>query len=188
MIRTLVLTPCSAKKKGQVPEPALAADLADPKRREQVKSRLAEHSLPAAEMYTGRHHRLVMKGAQAVWQQWGSSALDLAILSGGFGVLRADETIIPYLGYPEARPSPLLGERVDVDPEQFRTLMDEFYTLRGWDRRTGWPTCDALKGLDMGDIARGMAHSGKMPDGAGIRNLKSPSRCAPISRQTPPAT
>jgi hypothetical protein len=96
MIRTLVLTPCSAKKRSQVPVPALAADLADPERREQAKARLAAHSLPAAEMYAGRHHRLVMEGVQAVWQQWGCSALHLAILSGGYGVLRADEMIIPY--------------------------------------------------------------------------------------------
>jgi hypothetical protein len=96
MMRTLVLTPCSAKKRSQVLEPALAADLADPERRQQVKARLADHSLPAAEMYTGRHHRLVMEGLQAVWQQWGHSVLDLAILSGGYGVLRADEMIIPY--------------------------------------------------------------------------------------------
>jgi hypothetical protein len=92
----LVLTPCSAKKKSQVPEPALAADLGDPERREQVRARLAAHSQPAAEMYTGRHHRLVMEGVRAVWQQWGSHVLDLAILSGGYGVLRADEPIIPY--------------------------------------------------------------------------------------------
>jgi hypothetical protein len=96
MMRTLVLTPCTAKKRSQVLEPALAADLADPVRRQQVKARLADHSLPAAEMYTGKHHRLVMEGVQAVWQRWGHQILDLAILSGGYGVLRADEMIIPY--------------------------------------------------------------------------------------------
>ncbi len=96
MLRTLVLTPCSAKKRSQVLEPALAADLAGPEQRQQVTARLADHSLPAAEMYTGRHHRLVMEGMQSVWQQWGHSVLDLAILSGGYGVMRADEMIIPY--------------------------------------------------------------------------------------------
>ena len=96
MKRTLVLTHCTAKKRSQVPEPALAADLADPERRQQVEAQLAAHSLPAAEMYTGRHHRLVMEGIRAVWQQWGSRVLDLAILSGGYGILRAEETIIPY--------------------------------------------------------------------------------------------
>ena len=96
MIRTLILTPCSAKKQSQVPEPALAADLADPQRLEQAKARLANQALPAAEMYSGRHHRLVMGGVRAVWQRWGKDVLDLAILSGGYGVLRADEMIIPY--------------------------------------------------------------------------------------------
>lgn len=64
-----------------------------------------------------------------------------------------DETIIPYLSYPEVHPSPFVGERVGVDPEKFRCLMDEFYDLRGWDRRTGWPTYDTLRRLDMEDIA-----------------------------------
>lgn len=70
--------------------------MADPEHRQQVEARLADHSLPAAEMYTGKHHRLVIEGMQAVWQQWGRQVLDLAILSGGYGVLRADEVIIPY--------------------------------------------------------------------------------------------
>jgi len=48
---------------------------------------------------------------------------------------------------------------------RFRRLMDEFYDLRGWDRRTGWPTHDTLKQLDMADIADGMAPAGKIPDG-----------------------
>ncbi len=95
MMRTLVVTPCSAKKRNQPPEPALAADLADPEQRRQATARLAEYALPAAEMYTGTHHRLVMDGMQAVWQRWGP-ALDLAILSGGYGILRAEEIIIPY--------------------------------------------------------------------------------------------
>jgi len=96
MMRTLVITPCSAKKRSQVPEPALADDLADAERREEAHARLAGHALPATEMYIGTHHRLVMDGVQAVWQQWGRHTLDLAILSGGYGILRADEVIVPY--------------------------------------------------------------------------------------------
>ena len=96
MIRTLVLTPCTAKKRSQVSELALAADLAGPEARQRTEARLAEFALPAAEMYTGTHHRLVMKGVRAVWQEWGPEVLDLAILSGGYGVLSADDPIIPY--------------------------------------------------------------------------------------------
>jgi hypothetical protein len=95
-MRTLVITPCSAKKRGDVSEPATAADLADPERREVTEARLAAFAHPAAEMYTGTHHRLVMEGLQAVWQHCGREILDVAILSGGYGLLVADQKIIPY--------------------------------------------------------------------------------------------
>jgi hypothetical protein len=47
-------------------------------------------------MYTGTHHRLVMEGVQAVWQNCGREILDVAILSGGYGLLVADQRIVPY--------------------------------------------------------------------------------------------
>jgi hypothetical protein len=95
-MRTLVITPCSDKKRGDVPEPATAAELADPKQRRQAEARLAAFAYPAAEMYTGTHHRLVMEGVQAIWNRWGPEVLDLAVLSGGYGLLSAGEVIIPY--------------------------------------------------------------------------------------------
>lgn len=95
-MRTLVITPCSAKKRGNVAEPARAEDLADPGRREQAEARLAALAHPASEMYTGTHHRLVMEGVQAVRTRWGRQVLDLAILSAGYGLLHADEVIVPY--------------------------------------------------------------------------------------------
>jgi hypothetical protein len=33
---------------------------------------------------------------RAVWARWGSEVLDVAILSGGYGLLRAGDVIIPY--------------------------------------------------------------------------------------------
>ena len=95
-MRTLVITPCSAKKRGDVPDPATAAELADSEQRRQAEARLEAFACPAAEMYTGTHHRLVMEGVQAVRQRWGPEVLDLAILSGGYGLLPADQVIIPY--------------------------------------------------------------------------------------------
>jgi hypothetical protein len=95
-MRTCVITPCGASKRGDVPDPARAADLADPERRQRAEARLAAFACPAIEMYTGTHHRLVMDGVHAVWERWGRQALDVAILSGGYGLLRAEEEIIPY--------------------------------------------------------------------------------------------
>lgn len=95
-MRTLIITPCSAKKRGDVPYPATAADLADPERRQQAEARLAAFASPAVEMYTGTHHRLVMEGVRAVRQRWGPETLDVAIVSGGYGLLPAAQVIVPY--------------------------------------------------------------------------------------------
>jgi hypothetical protein len=95
-MRTLVISPCSAKKRGDVPDPALAADLAEPERRRLAEARLAAFACPAIEMYTGTHHRLVVAGVRAIWERWGHHVLDLSILSGGYGLLPADQVIIPY--------------------------------------------------------------------------------------------
>ena len=95
-MRTLVISPCSAKKRGDVPDPARAVDLAEPERRQLAEERLAAFACPAIEMYTGTHHRLVVAGVRAVWERWGRQVLDIAILSGGYGLLPADQVIIPY--------------------------------------------------------------------------------------------
>lgn len=95
-MRTLVITPCTAEKRGDVADPARAADLADPGRRLQAENRLAAFACPAIEMYTGTHHQLVVDGVQAVWQRWGHETLEIAILSGGYGLLQASDAIVPY--------------------------------------------------------------------------------------------
>lgn len=60
-----------------------------------------------------------------------------------------DETIIPYLRHPEGSASPYLEEKVGLDPQRFRSLLDEYYALRQWDPRTGHPSPEALRALDM---------------------------------------
>lgn len=95
-MRTLVITPCSAKKRGDVSHPATALDLGDPERRRLAEARLAAFARPAAEMYTGEHHRRVMNGLQDVWREHGPETVDVSILSAGYGLLDADDVIIPY--------------------------------------------------------------------------------------------
>ena len=95
-LRTLVIVPCSASRRGDVACPAYADDLADPERRMQAESRLAAYACPAIDMYRGTHYRLVMEGVRAVWEQVGPSVLEVAILSGGYGLLQPEAVIIPY--------------------------------------------------------------------------------------------
>lgn len=95
-MRTLVIAPCSAEKRGSPPDVARAADLADPVRKREIESRLAAFASPAMYMYTGTHHQLVMEGMNAVWERWGRHVMELSILSGGYGLLRGDDMVIPY--------------------------------------------------------------------------------------------
>jgi hypothetical protein len=95
-MRALVVTPCTAGKLGNVPRPATAEDLRDPERRRRAEERLASYAQPALAMYTGKHHRLVVEGVRAVRERWGEGLLDVAVLSGGYGLLDAGQIIIPY--------------------------------------------------------------------------------------------
>lgn len=74
-----------------------------------------------------------------------------------------DETVLPYLSYPETTANPFTGDRHVLEPEGFRQLMDEFYDLRGWDRATGWPTRGTLEELGMGAMADELARLDKLP-------------------------
>jgi hypothetical protein len=95
-MRTLVITPCSARKKSEVPDLARSTDLADPIRRREAEERLADLACPAIDMYTSTHHQLVAAGVRAAWERWGRHVMELYILSGGYGLLQADTPIIPY--------------------------------------------------------------------------------------------
>ncbi len=127
-MRTLVVAPCSAKKRGNAPHPATAAELADPERRRQAEARLSAFAFPALEIYTGMHHQLVMEGVRTVWQRRGRETMDVAILSGGYGLLPADQVIIPYdVTFNEFDDQALARwtERLEI-PEQVAALAGQY--------------------------------------------------------------
>jgi hypothetical protein len=95
-MRTLVISPGTTEKRDQVPDPALAAELVEPELRREAEARLAASACPAMAMYTGTHHRMVRDGIWSVWERWGRGVLDLTILSAGYGLIPADEMIVPY--------------------------------------------------------------------------------------------
>ena len=75
-----------------------------------------------------------------------------------------DETVIPYLARPEGSANPFTGRQEGADPERFRRLMDEFYDLRGWDRKTGWPMRGTLERLGIGHAVDELAERDKLPE------------------------
>ena len=65
---------------------------------------------------------------------------------------RMDETVLPYFERTELYQSRFLDRRYGLDREQFKPVLDEFYTLHGWDTETGRPTRERLRELDMEDV------------------------------------
>jgi aldehyde:ferredoxin oxidoreductase len=68
-----------------------------------------------------------------------------------------DEQVIPHFARIENWVNPVLGEGVALDRTQFVRLMDEYYTLRGWDVQTGRPTGAKLQELGLADVAKVLA-------------------------------
>ena len=63
-----------------------------------------------------------------------------------------DETVLPYFERTEVGQNPLLGKRYGLDREQFKPVLDEFYSLHGWDTERGWPTPERLRALHLTDV------------------------------------
>lgn len=50
-----------------------------------------------------------------------------------------------------------------IPKEAFEKAKDEYYLLRGWDIRTGWPTRDNLRDLGMEEVAQKLAEKNLLP-------------------------
>ena len=76
-----------------------------------------------------------------------------------------DEQVIPHFSSIENWVNPVLGEGVSLDLEKFGKLLDEYYTLRGWDTGTGRPSAAKLKRLGLADVASELSRLGLIPEG-----------------------
>jgi hypothetical protein len=80
-------------------------------------------------MYASQHHRLVLEGVRSVWWRLGTEALDLWILSSGYGLIGDREMIVPY----EEAEGPLDGA-LDIPRKTARLVRDydlAFYLASG---------------------------------------------------------
>ena len=81
--------------------------------------------------------------------------LERALLVRNFSRSRADdESVIPYFEKTEQQTNPLIDHPVAMDRERFRTVMDEYYALRGWDRKMGRPTLKTMQEFDLAEEAK----------------------------------
>ena len=49
-------------------------------------------------------------------------------------------------------------------PEMLDRMLDEYYDLHGWDRRTSWPYRETLLRLGLSDVARELESKGRVPE------------------------
>lgn len=68
--------------------------------------------------------------------------------------------------YAKPYPPPLLGE------EEFKSMLDEFYKLRGWDVETGIPTRKKLVSLGLTEAADQLSRLGYLPGKKGEKKKK----------------
>ncbi|MDP8235920.1 MAG: aldehyde ferredoxin oxidoreductase N-terminal domain-containing protein [Candidatus Erginobacter occultus] len=87
--------------------------------------------------------------------------LERALLARNFGRGRKeDEAVIPYFSRPENLVNPRIGEKVSLEPEKFRGLLDRVYGRLGWGD-DGRPTAETLGGCGLGFAAGDV--SGELP-------------------------
>jgi aldehyde:ferredoxin oxidoreductase len=56
---------------------------------------------------------------------------------------------------------PYKGER--IDHEKWEKMLDEYYELHGWDKRTSWQTRECLEKLGLTEVADKLEKAGKLP-------------------------
>jgi len=123
----LVVTPCSARKRYRLPDEPLFEDLVNAQRRSEAFGRFGDLALAAREMYTGQHHRFVLRTVDQLRHAWSGTPIDIVIVSAGFGLVEEHERIIPYSATFAGLPPPVAMERaqrLQIGPVLGRRLAD----------------------------------------------------------------
>jgi aldehyde:ferredoxin oxidoreductase len=96
------------------------------------------------------------------------------VLHAGFG--RRDARAPEKLVHIPVDRGPFAGQR--LDPEGWERMLDDYYTARGYDPASGWPTMERLKALGLAEAGRRLTDAGVglpstagagMMEGAGCR-------------------
>ena len=95
-MKILVISSCSSTKKHNPVNRLQVEDFSPPKRFAARTAELKSYEVPAAEMYMGKEHQLVMAGLELLRGSYEQSTVDLSIISAGYGLLSATNLIVPY--------------------------------------------------------------------------------------------
>lgn len=97
MISCLIITSCTGDKRFKSTTNQLTLEDFKNSARLQSRSReLTEFACPASQMYTGLQHLRVIEAVELLRQSCGKKAVDLVILSAGYGLIPENQIIVPY--------------------------------------------------------------------------------------------
>lgn len=94
--RVLVITSCTGEKSVEHPDGLSASDFLSGSTHISARhAELADHLTTARDLYAGQQHKRLLRGVRAA-EDAGTPAVDLRIVSAGYGLVRADDTVAPY--------------------------------------------------------------------------------------------
>ena len=94
--RILVITSCTGKKRFESDRQLTIEDFKDEARLKDREAELKDYACPAGEMYRGMQHLRLIEGVQKLRDALGEEALDMSILSAGYGMISEGQVIVPY--------------------------------------------------------------------------------------------
>lgn len=94
--RVLIITSCTGEKRFKPTNQLTLEDFKDSARLQSRSRELAEFACPASQMYTGLQHLRVIEGVELLRQSFGQKAVDLVIISAGYGLIPENQIIVPY--------------------------------------------------------------------------------------------
>lgn len=101
-LRILIITSCTGKKLHKPTNQLTIEDFKDTERLRERTESLSEFSCPSGQMYTGLQHLRVMEGVDILRSlppkasHYIRQAVDVKILSAGYGLISEDKVIVPY--------------------------------------------------------------------------------------------
>lgn len=94
--RVLVITSCTGEKKYSPDTQLVQDDFQDAATLSKREEELSAYQTTAGQMYTGRQHLALMNGVEMYRQSGHANAIDVMILSAGYGMLEEETPIVPY--------------------------------------------------------------------------------------------
>ncbi|WP_407899290.1 tRNA-guanine transglycosylase DpdA [Scytonema sp. NUACC26] len=94
--RVLVVTSCTGEKRYKPLNQLTLEDFENQHKLREREKTLSEFACRASQMYTGQQHLRIMEGVNLLRSCFGEKAVDLKILSAGYGLIPEDKTIVPY--------------------------------------------------------------------------------------------